>query len=362
MRENQRKPKTKAKPKSSTTARSAPIELGYLDILNERQGWGKDATGGAAGDIYRVTTLADSGRGSLRAGLESDAPLWIVFDVDGKISAAKSIYAKSNKTIDGRGRKIQIKGNGKNIGPLRLYDANNFIILNVTLDDEWPDYTKDSEGADGITIKNAKDIWVHHCLLQRWSDGAIDMTGDVFRASITWSRLFYTYQALALRGDCVTLAHNYVRGCAARFPKALVGRFHSYNNVIREWKLASIQSVKEGGTLLAEHNIYLPGEEEDNNVNEVADGGGRISCHAGNNYPLDPTDFIGGKDKIDAAWAADSRKRGKLVKCANDDDIKKLFDGTKSGAGPTLRAVSYATAGPRVSTKASPTIVRRAPT
>src|SRR5213075_1415363 len=91
-------------------ATSGPAHLPPATLLAERVGFGAGTTGGDPARLYRVTTLADAGPGSLRAGLETPDPNWIVFDVNGTIRLVDKIKIQSNKTIDGRSRDITVQG------------------------------------------------------------------------------------------------------------------------------------------------------------------------------------------------------------------------------------------------------------
>lgn len=55
---------------------------GGLKAFPEAEGFGRNASGGRGGEVYKVTTLADSGAGSLREGL-SKAGRTILFEVSG---------------------------------------------------------------------------------------------------------------------------------------------------------------------------------------------------------------------------------------------------------------------------------------
>lgn len=49
-------------------------------LLKEREGFGKNATGGLNGECYQVTSSADAGPGTLRDAVENaSGPRWIVF-------------------------------------------------------------------------------------------------------------------------------------------------------------------------------------------------------------------------------------------------------------------------------------------
>src|SRR5207245_1457841 len=68
------------------------------------EGFGRFATGGRGGDVYFVTSLADSGPGSLREGIRSaTGPRTIVFEISGTIQLkSKLVLDKSAITIAGQ--------------------------------------------------------------------------------------------------------------------------------------------------------------------------------------------------------------------------------------------------------------------
>lgn len=305
--------------------------MSYLDILSQRDGFGKNTTGGTK--LYKVTTLADSGAGSLRAGLESTESLWIHFGVSGTIVCNSPIYAKPNKTVDGRGASIKIKGATQTTGPLRLYDTSNIILLNLTFDNEWPDWQTDSEGADAITILNAKDIWIHHCRFMRFSDAAIDTKTPTTRLSVTWSLFEQIWQACAWQGNDLSLGYSFCKNVGARFPKAIDGGVASYNNVLYKWTDPGIQGVKgANGELLAWRCMYRRGGLEE--CNDRAEG--KIQTTAPWFAEGLQVDFVGGSDAVSRSFV----DRVKL-NCKVSEAGQTLYNTVMSKAGPTLPAVSF---------------------
>src|SRR5579863_9828851 len=91
-------------------------------------GFGEYATGGRAGTVYHVTTLADSGTGSFRDAVSQGNRI-IVFDVGGYINLQTAVSCSSSLTIAGQtapGGGIGIMG-----AEVSFYDRNNIICRNV---------------------------------------------------------------------------------------------------------------------------------------------------------------------------------------------------------------------------------------
>jgi pectate lyase len=233
-------------------------------LFEERAGFGRNVTGGFDGSVYHVTTLADSGPGSLREAAESHDPLWIVFDVNGTIRLNSQINVKSNKTIDGRGAKITISGYG-----IKISGVSNVILTDIVFD-------KSAEGAseregDAITIiDGAHDIWVHHCEFSRWCDGCVDITEASTNVTVSWCK-FHDHDKTMLigarssaTGDVVirvTLHHNFFEGTVQRHPRLRFGKVDAYNNYLYHWGGYGMATCMYG-QLLVEANIFEAGSNK----------------------------------------------------------------------------------------------------
>ncbi|BAV05666.1 Por secretion system C-terminal sorting domain-containing protein [Filimonas lacunae] len=91
-------------------------------------GFGANATGGRAGSVYHVTTLADAGTGSFRDAVSQSNRI-VVFDVSGYVTLASAVSVKSNITIAGQtapGGGIGFKG-----GKISFGSSTNIICRYV---------------------------------------------------------------------------------------------------------------------------------------------------------------------------------------------------------------------------------------
>ena len=258
-----------------STGSAVPASL--TAILDEIPGWGAGTIGGRDGTIYTVTNLQNSGSGSLREALESPEPLWIVFEpgLNGILQMENSIRVKSFKTVDARGHDITLRASDDWSGGLRIGtesqpEVEHVIILNLKFDGQWPDYTEDSEGDDGINIRNGSHhVWVHHCSFTNWIDGAIDAKADAgfpIPHHITISKSYFTktHQPLAVAINYLTFARNHCIDVTKRCVQLnLRGRGHMVNNVVEDWRAASIVAPKDGAQLLVDHNLFKPGPDCD---------------------------------------------------------------------------------------------------
>ncbi len=146
------------------------------------EGYGRFAQGGRGGDVYHVTSLKDSGPGSLRKGIEEcDGPRTIVFDVSGTIKLKdKLTLDSSNVTIAGQtapGDGITLRDHTFNIR-----DCSDVIIryIRVRLGDE-----SGSEG-DTINVSRVNDTIFDHITATWGVDGNMD-TEYLSNFTLQWS-------------------------------------------------------------------------------------------------------------------------------------------------------------------------------
>ncbi len=164
------------------TGASARPELAFP----EAEGAGRFAAGGRGGAVIRVTTLADSGPGSLRAAILAGGPRIVDFEVAGTIRLASELVIRDGRiTIDGRtapGQGIAIADHG----------------LVVKADDVVIRYVRSRLGnrgggqGDAISVSSGRRIILDH-VSASWS---IDETlsasanykdGGIYDLTVQWS-------------------------------------------------------------------------------------------------------------------------------------------------------------------------------
>jgi pectate lyase len=233
-----------------------------LALLDERVGFGQQATGGKDGCLYTVTDYSDSPEesrpGTLRYGLENPERLWIVFDGPGEpIQLTDNLRPLSNKTIDARETTVRLLNYG-----IEIVGQQNFIIRNLEFKGN-----RDLEGTtDAITLRQGTDkVWIDHSTFSDYRDSLIDVIDGATNVTISWSR-FHTQDKVMLLGTendadvgpnmKVTLHHNWFDHTYTWHPRARWGMVHMFNNLVEAWgtyALGPTQNVR----VVSEANIYL---------------------------------------------------------------------------------------------------------
>ncbi len=231
------------------------------------EGFGEGVTGGAGGDTFWVTSLADDGPGTLRAGLrEAEGPRWIRFRQAGRIELETALEIPSDTTIDGRDARVEIAVVADVTG-MQVTDSANIIIHGLVF--VGGPATKDvayEPRSDAINLMRADGVWIDHNTMTGWGD---QLVGIATATAVTVS-----YNRLHDQGECVlvgarsvaegssrtrvTIHHNLFDRCADRSPRAGDGsRVHLYNNVVRDWEFYGVAAVR-GAELHSEHNVFVP--------------------------------------------------------------------------------------------------------
>jgi hypothetical protein len=120
------------------------------------EGAGALARGGRGGRVLRVTSLEDSGPGSLRAAIEAQGPRTIIFDVGGTIRLKKPLVVRNGQ--------VTVAGQTAPGGGITVRDR----VFDIAADDVVVRYIRarlGDEGAtesDAFTISRGRRIMVDH--------------------------------------------------------------------------------------------------------------------------------------------------------------------------------------------------------
>lgn len=152
------------------------------------KGFGRRAVGGLGGPIYVVTDDSDNDMvspkpGTLRYGVVQKGPLWIIFARSMVITLQQELLISSDKTIDGRGANVQIRGGAG----LTMQFVNNVIVHGIRVKNikaRNGGMIRDSynhvgmrtrSDGDAISIFGSSNIWIDHLSLSECEDGLVDV-------------------------------------------------------------------------------------------------------------------------------------------------------------------------------------------
>lgn len=216
------------------------------------EGYGKYTVGGRGGRVYEVTTLEDSGPGSLREAISASEPRTVVFRVSGTIQLKSQLTIRhpyitiAGQTAPGDG--ICLRGYPLNI------NADEVIIryIRVRLGDET------GTESDAISARGHKNIILDH-VSASWS---IDETMSIYHCdsvTVQWciisESLFKSRHSKGAHGfggiwggNYSSYHHNLIACHSSRNPRFAggAGYVDFRNNVIYNW---GYNSVYGGGAL-----------------------------------------------------------------------------------------------------------------
>lgn len=212
------------------------------------EGFGAGATGGRGGQVIAVTTLADSGPGSLRACMMANGPRTCVFRVAGTIELESQIKPTSgNLTIAGQtapGGGIAIRNTPSNLTGSPIYlNAPHNIIRHLRIRPGATSGAKEGT-TDAVTVDTgARDTILDHVSLSWATDEPFSSTKGSSNLTIQWSLVYeglshstHTQgehsKGMFIEGNGITVHHTFIGHATDRMPNAAVGDRVDIVNVI----------------------------------------------------------------------------------------------------------------------------------
>lgn len=310
----------------------------------EAEGYGRFAAGGRGGTVYEVTSLDDSGPGSLREAVEANGPRTVVFRVGGVIAlASKLVVRNAYLTVAGQtapGDGICVKN--YTFGCLETHDV---VIRHVRI------RVGDESGTtqDGCGARGCDHVIFDHCSIS-WSidEGFSSREGrnlTVQRCLIAEALNIANHKkyqpgkghsfAGSISGNVGSFHHNLLAHCTGRnwslaggldrTGVRLAGRLDIRNNVVYNWR----DRTTDGGVLGLNFvsNFYLPGPATKVFTLLKPDPG---DPERGMRAYLDGN-VIEGKPDIDADnWKAAVGPAAGLAKVRSDKPLYESFVRTQS--------------------------------
>lgn len=273
-------------------------------------GGGMFTTGGRGGRVIEVTTLSDSGPGSLRAAVQEQGPRIVVFRVAGIIRLESDINIDNpDITIAGQsapGDGICLANQSLNI------NTRNVILRHVRVRRGRPE---GGQGSDNIGGNPQEQIIVDHCSTSWGMDENLSLYrymkplpgGGSVKLPVENLTVQWCISSEALNagnhafggtwgGRDATFHHNLFACNTGRNPSiGMSGEFDYRNNVIFNWRHRTMDGGDETSMMNVINNYYKPGPATNENMRSVIArieqrnmySPGRL-WEAGNWYPKAP--------------------------------------------------------------------------
>lgn len=167
------------------------------------QGWAA-TQGGRGGQILRVTTLAESGPGSLRAALEAKGPRIVVFEVGGVIDLGRKTITIDEPFLTIAGQTAPSPGITLIRGGIDIR-ANDVIVRHLRVRPGLDGQPKRSGWeVDAMNTVGARNVIVDHCTMTWALDENLSASGPRFEGATpeAWRRntshnITFSYNLLA---------------------------------------------------------------------------------------------------------------------------------------------------------------------
>lgn len=256
---------------------SEPGMLPQADILAfpGAEGGGRYSFGGRGGKVYVVTSLADSGPGTLREACEAGGPRIVVFNVAGEIHLSRPIHVKApyisiyGQTAPGDG--VVLTGQTMEV------DTHDVIIRYMrfrrgAMDVAFRDDACGGQGIGNIIYDHCSASWgldevmsMYRHVYDRTDDGHykklptvnITIQDCIFAEGLD---LYNHAFGASIGGHNTLFVRNLFANNISRNPSvAMDGDFNFVNNVVYNWWNRSIDGGDENSHFNIINNYFKPG-------------------------------------------------------------------------------------------------------
>ena len=328
---------------ASNRAPAARSRVSSLITSPDRVGFGRNTTGGAAANGYTVvTSLNDSGRGTLREALkESRPPMWITFADSirgGTINLRESINVTArNITIDGAGSDITISVARSAQFPMLQFRGGNTIIHGITLDGN-------KSRSTGMMLREGNNYWVDHVTVKNFEyDDGISVgqpsREDTSASEITVSNYHSLNTNYSLLGGGDVSVRNYppylitihssILSAEDRNPKIKNhGTAHLFNNYIHSYRFSG-SNAGANSVIYSQNNVFsaLSANNPRNALSGPTNNGGSVGrVYSSDDVFLDRASYHGDVRVV-------SRSAMKLPYSYNLRSSSQVLDHVNANAG-----------------------------
>lgn len=265
----------KGKPFLASAVVPSDLPQASVPAFPGAEGAGKNSFGGRGGKIYVVSSLEDSGPGTLREAVESAGPRIVVFNVAGIIHLKMPLYVKAPYlTIAGQ----TAPGDGVCVaGETTLIDTHDVVIRYMRFRRGNTNVFDRDDALGGNPIGN---IIVDHCScswgldenlsmyrhMAAGSDGGVDAKLPTLNITLQWN---ISTEALnpynhafggTWGGRNTSFHHNLFSSNTGRNPSiGMTYDFNFINNVLFNWQHRTLDGGDKSSQVNCINNYYKPG-------------------------------------------------------------------------------------------------------
>lgn len=166
---------------AAVVATSSVFAAPSIPAFPGAEGAGAVAVGGRGSRVIEVTSLADSGPGTLRAAVEATGPRVVIFRVSGLIDLRSDLVVSNSRlTIAGQtapGDGICLKRHS-----LKVLGAEDVVIRYLRVRPG----AESGQPLDGIQVGNSRNIILDHCSVGWSIDEAVNTWHGVKNITVQW--------------------------------------------------------------------------------------------------------------------------------------------------------------------------------